>query len=120
MMNSWEAAKAAGTAGHPDIFISYMPTDRMSPGGWQVISPSHKTGPDGHWMHRGNKFFMGDKRGPKLVEAMDWASERYGITEWVKVPGFKGDYFPAEAAPAIKAARKAQTGRLARTPDNQM
>jgi hypothetical protein len=115
MMNSWNAAQAAGAAGHPALFIGYTPSARVSPGGWSVISPEFKTEPGGHWMHHGHKYFMGNRDSEALQEAMDWASKKYGVKEWVKVPGFKGDYFPAEAVPAIKAALKADKARAVNT-----
>lgn len=111
MMNSWEAAMAARAAGQPDVYLSYRARRGhrdVTPNGWQVIRPERKTDPDGQWFYQYNKTFIGNKDSEALQQAMAWASERYGIKEWVKVTGFGGDYFPAEAAAAIKAARKQQ------------
>jgi hypothetical protein len=116
-MNSWEAAMAARAAGHPDVFLSYRSRNGhrdVTPNGWQVIRPEYKTDPDGQWFYQYNKTFVGNKNSEALQQAMAWASDKYGVTEWVKVPGFQGDYFPAEAAPAIKAAKQGQPKRLRR------
>lgn len=108
--NSFEAAKAAGEAGKPDVWLAFRtphgPRD-VVPSSWRVHRPGTKTDPDGPWYNHGSKTFTGKKNSAALQKAMDWASEKYGISGWVKIPGFGGDYFPAESVDAIKAAKKA-------------
>ena len=59
--------------------------------GWKVYSPWVKTDPDAHWSDNGCKFFGYFEQGGSnkkesmksaLLEAMAWASERYGPFEW--------------------------------------
>jgi hypothetical protein len=111
MINTYEAAKAAREAGKPDIAICFRARNGhrdVTPQGWQVIRPGYKTDPDGAWYYQHNKTFTGNKGAQEaLQQAKDWASAKYNLSgEWVKIPGFRGDWFPAESVPAIKAAQK--------------
>lgn len=109
-MNSYNAAQYAGEQGFPDVWISkYIKSGSrdMRSSSWKVCRPGHKTDPQ-NWHYGYNKsFVMWERNDPKaLQEAMDWAKEQYGVEEWVKVPGFAGDYFPKQAAKAITVERK--------------
>lgn len=99
-LNTWDACQAAKAAGcrHHDITISFSPEQFASSAGWVVErSGTHN-----------RKYFPGTKAHEKgLQAAKDWAYLQYGIRDWVKIPGMGGTYFPAENAPAIKAALKA-------------
>lgn len=99
-MNNFEACQAAKAAGcrRHDIYISFSAATFTSAAGWIVAqSGTYKT-----------KHFPGSKtREEGLQVAKDWANRIYGVREWEKIPGFGGTYFPAENAPAIKAALRA-------------
>lgn len=115
-MNSYEAAKAAGKTGAPDVWLGFRASRGhrdVTPSGWQVLRPTHKTDPDGPWYYQHNKTFIGNKADQEVLQqAKDWATAKYKLSgEWVKVPGFGGDWFPAEAVPAIKAAQKADKAK---------
>lgn len=105
-------AVAAGYDG-PDIILDYKPgeTGRISRSAhWSVWSPSHKTNPGGHWQDYGQQVFLVVGRGKHSEvkaeteqQARKWAAEKYGVTEWAKVPGiYGGPYFPVAAAQVIK------------------
>lgn len=99
-MNVYEAFQAAKAAGctQPEIYIAFSPASFTSASGWLVARSGTYS----------QKRFPGNKaREEGLQAAMDWASRRYGISGWEKIPGFGGTYFPAECAPAIKAAQRA-------------
>ncbi|HEX9228896.1 MAG TPA: hypothetical protein VF885_20020 [Arthrobacter sp.] len=99
-MNVYEAFQAAKAAGctQPEIYIAFSPASFTSASGWLVARSGTYS----------RKRFPGNKaREEGLQAAMDWASRRYGISGWEKIPGFGGTYFPAESAPAIKAAKRA-------------
>jgi len=111
MMNTYEAAKAAREAGKPDIAICFRGRNGhrdVTPSGWQVIRPGFKTDPDGAWYFQHNKTFSGGRADDAVLQqAKDWATSKYKLTgEWVKIPGFRGDWFPAESVSAIKATQK--------------
>lgn len=83
------------------VFLSY--TSDTGRGGrgryWHVHRVGHKTDPDGHWHHYGNKAFSAyavrdgmTGRAAALEDAKAWAGERYGIIEWARTPfGSYGD-----------------------------
>lgn len=101
-LNNWDACQAAKAAGcrRPDITISYSPANWPNDGSWVVERSGTYE----------KKHFPGTKAHEKgLQAAKDWASRMYGISDWVKIPGMNGTYFPAENVPAIKAAMKAPT-----------
>jgi hypothetical protein len=101
IMNNWEAcqaAKAAGCRRHA-IYIAFSAATFTSPAGWVVARSEAGR----------SKIFSGSKaREEGLQAAKDWAYLQYGIRDWEKIPGFGGTYFPAENAPAIKAAVRAK------------
>lgn len=102
--------KVTGDAKHA-IAISYSSNDgsRMSMGvltGWYVWSPFFHTDPNNNRLSgRGRAefptSFKGDRAEARILagtEAVNWATEKYGIAEWVKIPGFGSDLFPVEIA----------------------
>lgn len=110
VFNSHMAAQFAGKQGFPalwiDKYVSQGHRDVRSPC-WVVRSPNEPLDPKNWHYGYGKNFVMWGRNDPKaLQEAMDWAKERYGVEEWVKIPGFGGDYFPKVAAKAITAERK--------------
>lgn len=110
VFNSHMAATFAGKQGFPDVWISKRGPEygrAGMPPRWLVVSPNHKTDPSDWNSGYAKTFVMCARNDPKaLQKAMDWAKEQYGVEEWVKIPGFGGDYFPKEAAKAITAERK--------------
>lgn len=99
------------------VYISWTPQElgrAYRPAGYHVMRPGFKTDPTEHWMHYGNKFFM--KGGLNVTDceadAKAWASEKYGITEWVKIAGFPRDWFPKEIADWAKVYKRAVVGGL--------
>lgn len=64
---------------------------------WQVTQGAVPTDPGGHWRDNGRKTFNvyeREAKKPRLEEALAWASERFGVTEWKRDPF--GAYMPAE------------------------
>lgn len=70
-----------------------------------VYSPSHKTSPDAPWYNNGCKSFVGQKS-ESVPLAIAWATEKYGITEWVTCPTDRSAKIPAEVLEAAKKAAK--------------
>jgi hypothetical protein len=83
-----------------DVCVSYRAGDRWHYSKSSVYSPSHHTGGDEHWQNHGKKSFSG-MRLQSLPLALEWASKKYGIDEWVPSPF--GGYIPAEV---LKRAKK--------------
>lgn len=54
----------------------------------QVIGLREKTNPSGWWGDCGHKTWnvSRDTKAARIEQAKAWASERYGITEWVRDP----------------------------------
>lgn len=113
IFNPHNACIFAAARGGTGIYLDYRP---QQPGrgfvtaAWQVIRPGFKTDPNAHWQDRGHKTFtvgIGGNRAEAEARARTWAGERYGITEWVKVPGLRGALFPAGDAQIIRDALKA-------------
>lgn len=103
-MNSHDAARIAKKAGHPGVYVCYEPAGTYGYG-YGVRAPGLQTDP--RMIHNGgNKLFSGPRDSPALQEALQWAGHRFGVEEWVKIPGFRGDYFPESAAKVITAERK--------------
>jgi hypothetical protein len=100
-------------AGGKGVVVSYWGAERgLCFARWAVIHPDYKTDPNGHWMDNGNKTFSvysrKDKE-PKRLEAIAWASARYGITgEWERDPW--GDYHPSGTLAAALAAVEVVAG----------
>jgi hypothetical protein len=77
----------------------------------------HKTDPNGPWYHHGNKALRSfrtprpantTERAHCIALAQEWASERYGITEWARTPfGGYGDaaYVKARLAELKRQAK---------------
>jgi hypothetical protein len=105
ILNADNAARAAAEAGLPGIYLQHVGASAY-PGGWTVNRPGFKTDPS-RIHNGGRKLFMGAPSSPARQEAIDWATARYGITEWVKIPGFRNTLFPAAAAQTISDAYKA-------------
>jgi hypothetical protein len=55
---------------------------------WQVLVVNQRTDPDGKYRDGFNKTFLvdNDARTSALGYAKQWATEQYGITDWVKTP----------------------------------
>lgn len=79
------------TAGGGKVLIMYRPHDRGRGGqcaAWQVAGVYFSTDRRAYWRDYGCKTFVCDStnRDAKLDEAKRWATEEYGITEWVRDP----------------------------------
>jgi hypothetical protein len=101
----------------PDVYIDYRPQDHLIGARWQVISPSHKTDPDGHWMNHGAKSFHVWNRRDRaaiLEDAKAWAAEHYGVTEWAKITGLAPALFPKPVADVVTAAVREAAKRVQR------
>jgi len=105
--NASNYASAAGLKVHVD----YRPTITgrgYTSARWQVVGIGFQTDPGGHFQDNGQKTFsiMGrDQKQARLQEALDWASERYGISSWERSP--YGSYVPTGTVAAMKARLKA-------------
>lgn len=115
IINSWDVMQRAHKDGlKEDVWLSYhaATTGRGSRSArWVVASKTHKTNPGAHWMDYGQKTFhvySGKDRAEKLEVAKAWVAEKYGITEWAKIPGVygAGNQFPKSVADHIKALLK--------------
>lgn len=104
------ACKFAKERGGTGVYLGYR-TQVAGRGfisaAWQVVGINFETNPDAHFQDYGAKTFtVGLKRDRATAEqeAREWAAEKYGITEWVKVPGLPGALFAKRDAEIIKAA----------------
>lgn len=100
-----------------DICVTYSPrpSGRMGICGCNkssVYSTSHKTDPHASWNDNGCKVFVG-KRSESLPAAIQWATEKYGITEWVNNPCYGGGKVPAYVVQKAKQFLKQQAGQSA-------
>lgn len=75
------------------LFISYQsrPPGRMGTcmiSGWKVVGIGFKTDPEAHFLDYGCKRFScgSHDKETRLAEAKAWATEKYGITEWIRDP----------------------------------
>jgi len=60
----------------------------------------------------GTKLFPGHTaKGTSADAAKAWAAEKYGVTEWVTLPGFLGDFFTPEMAAWAKNLAKTTPGQ---------
>lgn len=80
------------------VIVDYCPADNGRAGRfarWTVYRIGFKTDPKGHWSDGYNKAFTvrdrADKE-PQRLTAIEWASNRYKVTEWEKSPF--GSYHP--------------------------
>ena len=76
----------------PRIYVGFSPQQlgRINRSAhYQVIHCGKQTNPGGHWQDNGHKTFLcwgrADKA-EKAAEAVKWATEYSGITEWVRDP----------------------------------
>lgn len=113
--NPHNASQFAKERGGVGVYLSFRPTQRgraYLSAAWQVVRPGYKTdaSPEAHWTDYGHKtfsVFMREGRVEAEQQAREWASERYGVEEWVKVSGLPGALYPAQDAAIIKDALKA-------------
>jgi len=92
--NEWDLLKRFGESGM-DVFVLYVRPDSRSTMAQvtKVVSPSHSTDPHAHWYDNGCKTFTGPMR-ESMKTATEWASQRYGITDWVRSPFFSSAMVP--------------------------
>lgn len=80
--------------------ISYSPAQQgrgYKSACWQVVQGSIPTDPNGHWRDHGYitfSVYARDEKQPRFEEALAWASDYFGVTEWKKDPF--GDWIPAD------------------------
>lgn len=119
IFNPHNASTFAGERGGAGVYVTYRPEQRgrvYTFAAWQVVRPGYKTDPGGHWMDHGHKTFgvrSVQERSAVLEEALEWASRRYGVTDWEKIPGIRGTYFPAGDARIIRDALQEADGEAA-------
>ena len=104
IINTYDQLKVAVSEGAVNkqqaVAVSYNPIQKIGftrCAEWEIFSPYFKTDPEAHWTDYGKKKFTVTHRGEKktvLAEAMQWASEKYGVQEWAK--NRAGDYVPKE------------------------
>ena len=86
--NAYELAKAAGNR----VYIDYTPSERgrmAHYAHWTVVGVNFQVNPKSPWYEYGNKHFSIGGREHKeeaLLEAIEWAREKFGITAWEKAP----------------------------------
>lgn len=100
----------------PAIFVTYRAEQRgraSRSAAQQVIGVGFSTNPvQGHWTDGGHKSFFPWSVTPKgsrpamLAAALEWATAAYEVTEWVKIPGLGGSWFPKPVADIVKTALK--------------
>lgn len=111
IFNEHDLAKRDGGS---NLYVCYRAQDNGRGGhssGWLVIRVGHKTDPEGHWGEYGNKYFLTwgrhDKE-EKRLEAIAWATARYGIQEWERSPF--GSYHPKGTLTGLRQAARAREG----------
>lgn len=88
IINPYELAKVTENK----IYIDYSPAEngRMARyAQWEVVGIGFKTDPNGHWLDYGHKTFIvlgREDKQCKLQEAILWANDNFGTTEWEKDP----------------------------------
>ena len=105
VINTHDLLKKFGVPGKTDVAVHYYrPEPRMVRGPHSnVFSPSHKTDPQAHWSDHGCKAFTGN-RAESSEEAIAWATEKYGIKEWVPDPTGMAVRVPKSVRDAVMAA----------------
>ena len=88
-----------------DIYVTYSKGQGVVPACARVVSPSRKTDPSAHWTDNGCKSFSGSQR-DAVAQAVAWASDEYGITEWAPSPFGNGGKVPKYIVDAVKAFMK--------------
>lgn len=109
VFNTWNLLQRFA-APNRDIAVTYdkRPEGRMGMAQCdksRVFSPSHQTNPKSAWYDYGQKSFTGN-RADSFPEAIAWATETYGITEWDTCPMNRNTKIPKEAKKAALAALK--------------
>lgn len=125
IFNSYSWMTYAVEHGAKDVpFISFRPIQHgrgYRSAAWQVILPGRRTDTEAAWYDNGHKTFIvsdfGDRtKENQLAAALTWASERYGVTDWVRLTLLGTAYVPCEAHVIVmtdlKAARKAATASV--------
>ena len=115
IFNPHNASTFAKEGGGLGVYLSFRPVQRgraYQSAAWRVVRPGSRTAPspDAHWRDLGHKTFTiysSPDREVAEQQAREWASKRYGVEEWVKVPGLPGALYPAQDAQIIKDALKA-------------
>lgn len=80
--------------------IMYLPAERgrgSRSARWSVSQGNIPTDPDTHWQNYGHKTFVVFRQGEKAAkfeEAVTWASDYFGVTEWKREPF--GSWMPSE------------------------
>ena len=96
IINPWDLA---GCQNSPKVYVDYYPQQTgwaSRSAHWSVIRVGFRTDPNATWQYGSNKTFAcytpkQDKE-PRRLDALAWATERYGITEWEFSPF--GSYHP--------------------------
>lgn len=116
IVNTWDQLVAAGGG----VAVSYHPANDRAcmVASWTVFRVAADrrefvTDPKAHWTDNGRKAFHCCGREDKARaerEALAWASERFGVTEWAR--NRMRDWVPAEVQKAFPIpARKPLPGR---------
>ncbi|MGW8431718.1 hypothetical protein ACWGJ9_11545 [Curtobacterium citreum] len=108
IVNAFELAKAYKAAtGEAPAYITFAKGGTWDFTGHHVLRSGFLTDPNSSYPRDRNKRFPGrTATGPSLAEAAAWADARYGMTEWVKLPGFTGYLFPKPMADWAKQVAK--------------
>jgi hypothetical protein len=109
-------AYADATGAEMPVAILYQPQEAgrfFSCATWVVIRPGFQTDPKSHWSNHGTKTFTvyvpKTDKAPKLEEAKAWVLERYGVKDFVSIPGMPGGKFPPEVATWLKKRLKEES-----------
>lgn len=86
----------AATQPEPRVAVEYYPEGDHSNPRWVVFGVGFKVYPEGTWSQDGNRVFVcfrpSEDKESKLSKAIEWATGRYGITDWERSPF--GSYHP--------------------------
>ena len=108
IINAYDLAKAYAAAISDALpYISFSKGGAWDFSGHRVLRSGYLTDPGNGFPHDRNKRFPGrTASGSSLAEAQAWADARYGVAEWVKLPGFTGYLFPKPMADWAKQLAK--------------
>jgi hypothetical protein len=111
--NTHDILKLAGACDKMAIACSYSPSDGTGFGCSKstVWSPHFKTNPDSSWYDYGCMTFVG-KRVESMPKALAWASNQYGIKEWVNCPMNTTDKIPQHVLAIATAWLKHEESKL--------
>jgi len=107
IINAHDLAKAAGGL---MLVVSYSPAEngRMARyAHWSVWRVGKAVDPSGHWQDHGSKTFTvrgREHKEPVRLEALRWASQKFGVQEWDKSP--LGSYHPKGTLAKAVAAKQ--------------